>query len=78
MRMSATNRKATSVSLDPLIVADAKAHGINVSRACETGLVIELKKAREKRWRSENAEAIAAANAYVERYGLPLEAHRLF
>jgi antitoxin CcdA len=76
--MKVTNRKQTSVSLDPAIVADAKAHGINLSRACETGLVLELRTVREARWREENRAAIEAANAYVEKYGLPLEAYRLF
>lgn len=29
-------------------------------------------------WRSDNAEAIAASNAYVEANGMPLAVHRRF
>ena len=69
-------RKPTNVSLDAALVADAKALGINLSRACETGLAAELKAERERQWREENAEAIASSNAYVEKYGLPLAKYR--
>ena len=71
-------RKPTNVSLDAALVADAKALGINLSRACETGLAAELKAERERQWREENAEAIASSNAYVENYGLPLAKYRQF
>ena len=71
-------RKPTNVSLDAALVADAKALGINLSRACETGLAAELKAERERQWREENAEAIASSNAYVEKYGLPLARYRQF
>ena len=69
-------RKPTNVSLDAALVADAKSLGINLSRACETGLAAELKAERERQWREENAEAIASSNAYVEKYGLPLAKYR--
>lgn len=71
-------RKPTNVSLDAALVADAKALGINLSRACEMGLAAELKAERERQWREENAEAIASSNAYVEKYGLPLARYRQF
>ena len=71
-------RKPTNVSLDAALVADAKALGINLSRACETGLAAELKAERERQWREENAEAIASSNAYVEKYGLPLARYHQF
>ena len=76
--MSSANRKPTNVSLNPRLVADARALGINVSRACESGLVIELKKAQVARWQADNEAAINAANRYVEMHGLPLEKYRLF
>ena len=71
-------RKSTNVSLDAALVADAKALGINLSRACEMGLAAELKAERERQWREENAEAIASSNAYVEKYGLPLARYHQF
>ena len=76
--MSSANRKPTNVSLNPRLVADARALGVNVSRACESGLVIELKKAQVARWQADNEAAINAANRYIEMHGLPLEKYRLF
>jgi len=71
-------RKATNVSLNPEHVAEARELGINVSQACEQGLVAALKKARGEKWLEENREALDSYNAWVEEHGLPLEKYRLF
>ncbi|MFC3441307.1 type II toxin-antitoxin system CcdA family antitoxin [Sphingobium rhizovicinum] len=71
-------RKATNLSLDVDLVADAKELGINLSRACEEALRKEIAAERGRRWQEENAAGIAASNAYVEKYGLPLEKYRMF
>ena len=71
-------RKATNVSLDGDFVAEAKALGINISQACERGLVETVKEARAAAWLEENREAIESSNAYFEKHGLPLEKYRLF
>lgn len=71
-------RRATNVSLDSELLAEAKALGVNISRACERGLAQEVAAAKEKRWLEENAAALDAANAYVEARGLPLARHRKF
>jgi antitoxin CcdA len=71
-------RKPTNVSLDTDLIGEAKRLGINVSRACEQGLAAEINTERARRWRAENAEAIAASNAFVEEHGLPLTGHRQF
>lgn len=73
-----TFRRATNVSLDEKVVADAKEFGVNVSRACEAGLAAAIAAERRKRWLEENEEAIAASNAWVAEHGLPLEKYRLF
>lgn len=73
-----TGRKATNVTLDAQAVADARELGINVSQACERGLVSEIKKAREERWIKENWDAIQSTNAWVEKNGLPLAKYRVF
>lgn len=75
---SSTVRRPTNVTLDAKAVADAKELGINVSQACERGLVIEVKKALEARWLEENWEAIQSSNAWVEKHGLPLAKYRVF
>lgn len=31
-----------------------------------------------RRWHEENADAIQASNAWIEKHGLPMEKHRLF
>jgi antitoxin CcdA len=77
-RVSAKPRKAVNLSLDPDLVADAKDVGINLSQTCEAALVAALKKEREARWIEENWDAIQSSNAWVEKYGLPLEKYRMF
>ncbi len=71
-------RKATNVSLDAKLVAEAKVLGVNVSRACEEGLAAELKAERGRQWKIENAQAIESSNAYVREHGLPLARYRQF
>jgi antitoxin CcdA len=71
-------RKATNLSLDSALVEEAKALGINLSRACEDALRHEIAAERGRLWQAENAEGIAASNAYVEKYGMPLEKYRMF
>lgn len=71
-------RKATNLSLDSALVEDAKALGINLSRACEEALRREIAVERGRLWKEENAAGIAASNAYFEKYGLPLEKYRMF
>ena len=73
-----TARRATNVSLDANIVAEAKELGVNVSRACEKGLLADLREARAKRWQVENREMIDACNKWVREHGLPLEEYRMF
>lgn len=71
-------RKATNLSLDSALVEDARALGINLSRACEEGLRKEIAAERARQWQEENAEAIQHWNAYVEEHGLPLDKYRQF
>jgi len=69
-------RRATNVSLNSDLLEQAKALGINVSRACERGLAEQIAELRDRRWLEENREAIASSNAYVEAHGLPLAKQR--
>jgi antitoxin CcdA len=70
--------RPTNVSLDGALLDEAKALKINISQACEAGLAQHLKKARAEKWLADNREAIAESNAYVEKFGLPLEKYRQF
>ncbi len=81
MRMNAASnspRKATNVSLDTSFVAEAKALGINISQACERGLIETVKEARSALWQDENREKIDSWNAWVADNGLPLASKRMF
>lgn len=71
-------RKATNVSLERGLLEEARALEVNVSRACEKGLAAEVAAERSRRWREENAEAIAFWNDYVDRNGPPLARYRQF
>ncbi|WP_370569420.1 type II toxin-antitoxin system CcdA family antitoxin [Sphingobium xenophagum] len=71
-------RKATNLSLDMALVAEARALGINLSRTCEDALAKQIAAERGRRWQEENKEAIAAWNAWAENNELPLEKYRQF
>lgn len=71
-------RSATNVSLDRAYVTEARELGINISQACERGLVEVIKEARVARWLEENREALDGYNRYIGEHGLPLEKYRLF
>ena len=77
-RVSATPRRPVNVSLSADVVAEAKELGINLSKACETGLAAEVKRERERRWKEENREAIESWNRWLEKNGLPLAKYRMF
>ncbi|KAB7628228.1 type II toxin-antitoxin system CcdA family antitoxin [Alkalilimnicola sp. S0819] len=72
------SRRPTNLSLDNALLKEAKALGINVSRAAEAGIAEAVKRYKQERWLKENAQAVASSNAYVEANGLPLARHRQF
>ena len=77
-RRSDAAKRATNVSLSSALLDEARELGINISRACERGLAIQIAERRAERWLDENREAIETSNAYVERHGLPLARFRRF
>jgi antitoxin CcdA len=74
----ATRRRPTNVTLPVELVEEAKALEVNVSQACESGLVQSVREAKAARWLEENKDAIKAHNEWVEREGLPLDEFRQF
>jgi antitoxin CcdA len=74
--MPRSHRRATNITLDADLVAEARALNVNISRVAETGLTEAIRKEKERRWQEENAEAIESFNRYVEEHGLPLEKYR--
>jgi len=61
------------VSLPDHLVAEAKASGINLSRACESGVAAALQAERDRQWKLANKDAIDAYNRWVAEHGLPLD-----
>lgn len=76
--MSSQARKPTNLSLDAVLLSEARALKINLSRAAEAGVRRAVSQARAKQWQTENAPALESSNAYVEEHGLPLERLRPF
>jgi antitoxin CcdA len=71
-------RKATNVSINELLLAEARTLKINVSQAAEAGLARALAEKRAELWLQENQSALDSSNDYVDRHGLPLAQYRGF
>ena len=71
-------RQSTSMSLDADLLRQARALGINLSRAAESGVMDAIRQERARLWKQENAEAISDYNAFVEEQGIPLSNKRNF
>ena len=72
------DRRSTSLTLDRDLLDEAKALGVNVSRAAEAGVLAAVKAERARRWKVDNAEAVAAYNKWIEENGVPLARYRKF
>ncbi|MBU9696222.1 type II toxin-antitoxin system CcdA family antitoxin [Rhodobacteraceae bacterium HSP-20] len=68
--MTAT-RRATSMTLDAALLDEARALGVNLSRAAEEGILARVRAERARRWKDENAEAVAAYNRWIDENGIP-------
>lgn len=71
-------KRATNVSINERLLAEARALDVNVSRAAEAGLAQAIAARRAELWTAENRTALESSNAYVERNGLPLADYRGF
>lgn len=71
-------KKATNLTLNTEVLAEAKKLGINISKACDAFLESLVKQEKERRWKLENAEFIASYNKTIEDEGLPLDNWRTF
>lgn len=76
--MAGSTRKSTSMTLDRALLDEARELGINISKAAEEGVSTAVRHERGRRWREENAGAIADYNAFIETHGVPLAGHRKF
>ena len=76
--MPSTSRRSTSLTLDARMLDEAKALGINVSRAADAGVAVAIRAERTRRWRAENAGPIEDYNRFIEGHGVPLSEFRKF
>jgi len=51
---------------------------VNLSRAAEERVKAAVAEAKSERWAINKSEALKSSNAYVEKYGLPLDKYRQF
>lgn len=70
-------RRATSMTLDAALLDEARALGVNISRAAEEGILAQVRAERARRWKEENAADIAAYNRWIEENGIPNQSIRI-
>lgn len=71
-------KKATNLSLNSELLAEAKRLKINLSATMEKALVKEVSQRKQVEWLEENAEAINAYNELTEKHGLFSDSFRVF
>ena len=71
-------KRAANLTLSTDVLAEAKALGINISKACDAHLRELIRKEKEARWKAEHADFIQAYNQTVAEESLPLDAWRTF
>ena len=71
-------KKATNLTLNTEVLAEAKKLGINISKACDAFLESLVRQEKERLWKLENADFIASYNKTIEDEGLPLDSWRTF
>ena len=71
-------RRPVNLYLPEDTVIEAKQLGVNISRACEGGLVEAVRRERARRWEEENRTVIEGWNRWTEKHGLPLAKYRMF
>jgi len=75
---SPSPKRAANLTLSTEVLDDAKALGINISKACDAHLRELVRKEKEARWKAEHIDFIQAYNQTVAEESLPLDAWRTF
>ncbi|MEF1257108.1 MULTISPECIES: type II toxin-antitoxin system CcdA family antitoxin [unclassified Vibrio] len=71
-------KKATNLSLNSELLAEAKRLNINLSATMEKALEKEVKQQLKAEWLKQNAEAIEACNDLTVKHGLFSDSYRVF
>ena len=72
------NKQNVSVTLDPILVKQAREIGINLSQTLTSALKSEIHSIEMERWQKENARAIDYLNDLTEENGLLSDEYRTF
>jgi len=70
-------KKATNLSVNKYLLAEARDLNINLSATLEEALQEKVRENRRKRWLEENKEAIQACNELAEKNGLFSDKYRV-
>lgn len=65
----ATARTRVNLTVESKTLEDARALGLNLSKAAEDGMRRAIRETEAQRWKRDNADAFAAHNARIEREG---------
>ena len=71
-------KKATNLTLNSDLLAEAKRLKINLSATMEKALSQEVSKLKRQEWLEQNSEAINACNKLTEKHGLFSDSYRVF
>jgi len=71
-------KKATNLSLNSELLAEAKRLNINLSATMEKALEKEVSQRLKAEWLEQNADAINACNELTENHGLFSDSYRVF
>ena len=78
MQAQTALRKPTNLTLDPVLLTEARSYGVNLSKAAEAGLRRAVSAAKAEAWQRENAAALTSSNVWIDAQGLPLDQYRQF
>ena len=70
MLQTSANKKATNVSVNAVLLQQAKAFNINLSNTLEQALIAKLKQLQADTWATENKVAIDSYNRHIEQNGV--------
>ena len=74
---SKASKKATNLSVNQTLLAEARALKINLSATLEQALTEKIREEKRKHWLENNRQAIEACNELAEENGLFADKHRL-
>ena len=71
-------KKATNLSINSSLLAEAKSLKVNLSATLERALEAEVRQSKRQAWLTENRQAIENCNQLAESNGLFADKHRGF